>query len=345
MCSNRLYNYLLLLTTITLLMAACSRNDDGLLTSDGNSQKEEIRFNVSTVRVTEGTRAVTYDIAEDLQKELSLTCSAYDADDIGINYEASIDKDAVTPVETSGVLWKDKSWLFTPSHYWPESVDLDFFAYMPATPPTYIYDMSDNVSSVSYLTARTPEFQCKSLPVVFDITSTPDATKEFICALTNGQNKTANAAEGVDLMFQHPFARINFKFSDATGNQVSVTQVKISSIKNNGSCTFNGGDVPQTFAWAPSGDATEFSVTGNLTNPVLSGSKRTDGPYLVMPQTFASTVTFTVTAVWDDWSDATRELTETVTIGPWEPGHSYTYTMTLYEHALKVDATNFTEQW
>lgn len=343
MCSNRLYNYLLLLTTITLLMAACSRNDDGLLTSDGNSQKEEIRFNVSTVRVTEGTRAVTYDIAEDLQKERSLTCSAYTENTTTVDPDANVDKGSADV--TTSVDWYDNSWLFNPSHYWPESTNLDFFAYMPATPPTYIYDMSDNVSSVSYLTARTPQFQCKSLPVVFDITSTPDATKEFICALTNGQNKTANAAGGVDLMFRHPFARINFKFSDATGIQVRVTEVKISSIKNNGTCTFNGGVNPQTFTWVPSGVAAEFSVTGNLTNPVLSGSKRTDGPYLVMPQTFASTVTFTVTAVWDDWSDATRELTETVTIGPWVAGNSYTYTLTLFEHALKVDATNFTEQW
>jgi hypothetical protein len=318
-------------------MAACSRNDDGLQSPNANSGKVEIRFNVSTVRVTEGsTRAVTYDDAEDLQKELSLTCSAYTENTTTVDPYANVDKGSA--LVTTSVDWHDNSWLFNPSHYWPESTNLDFYAYMPATPPTYI-------NAMSYSTARTPQFQCNSLPVNIDITSTPDATKEFICALTTGQNKTANAAEGVKLMFHHPFARIFFKFSDATGNQVSVTQVKISSIKNNGSCTFYGGAVSQTFAWVPSGDAAEFSVTGNLTKPVLSGSKRIDGPYLVMPQSFASTVTFTVKARWNDWSDTERELTETETISSWEPGHSYTYTLTLYEHALKVDNDNFTEQW
>jgi hypothetical protein len=309
------------------LLAACSTDDD--IIDNGGGGATEIRLNADCWRVMEATRAVTYDSDAQLQAS-RFACYAYE------------DGTTTQYISGSTVSYSDSQWTFDDGkHYWPASGALNFFAYMPANlSGTYCtfdptaYDASDNADGYS---DDSPRIVCTDLPVSFTVGS--DNTQEPIFAYTAdqdkfGTNSTLQPTPGyVGLTFKHPFARVCFKLSEASGTHVTVNSVTVSGIKNNGTCTFDGS----TITWIPTGDAT---------NLVISGTPATgDDCYLVIPQTFASNITFTVNATWTDWSNVTKNVSASVNVGSWVAGYSYTYTLTLDKFALTVDAEKFTEQW
>lgn len=308
------------------LLAACSTDDNGI---DNGGGATEIRLNADSWRVMEATRAVTYDSDADLQDD-AFKCYAYE------------DGTTTQYISGSTVSYSDSQWTFDDGkHYWPASGALNFFAYMPASltntccdfDPT-AYDSSSNPDGYSDGTVR---ITCTSLPV--SITAGNDNTQELILAYTEdqdkfGTNSTLQPTPGyVGLTFKHPFARVCFKQSEANSSNVTINSVTVSGIKNNGTCTFDGS----TIVWTPSGDATALTVSGT---PATGNDF-----YLVMPQTFASNLTFTVNATWTDWSNVTKNVSASVNVGSWVAGYSYTYTLTLDKFALTVDAQKFTEQW
>ncbi len=305
------------------LLAACSTDDDGI---DNGGGATEIRLNADCWQVMKGTRAATFDNATQLQDETGgFMCCVYDYGTTTPYF------DAVSVIYDN----EEDAWKFQDGkHYWPATGALDFFAYMPATLPSYITDVSDVAGQVTY-TSGNPQFKCVSLPVT---NAGQDGIKEFIFAMAANQDKTHQGATGVALNFMHPFARVCFKQSEANSSNVKINSVTVSGIKNNGTCTFDGS----TIVWTPSGDATALTVSGiPATNTPATGNDF----YLVVPQTFASNITFTVNATWTDWSNVTKDVSATVNVGSWVAGYSYTYTLTLDKFALTVDAEKFTEQW
>lgn len=320
-----------IVTLATALLAACSSDD---VTDNGGGGATEICLNADSWRVMEATRAVTYDSDAQLQAS-SFACYAYE------------DGTTTQYISGSKVSYSDSQWTFDDGkHYWPASGALNFFAYMPAnlsgthcTFDPMAYDASDNADGYS---DDSPRIVCTDLPVSFTVGS--DDTQELIFAYTAdqdkfGTNSTLQPTPGyVGLTFKHPFARVCFKLSEASGTHVTVNSVTVSGIKNNGTCTFDGS----TIVWTPSGDATALTVSGiPATNTPATGNDF----YLVVPQTFASNITFTVNATWTDWSNVTKNVSATVNVGSWVAGYSYTYTLTLDKFALTVDAEKFTEQW
>lgn len=311
-----------LLLSAVLLLAGCSSSDSEQQEKGGGSQPE-IRLTADSWQVMSGTRATTFDNAAALQEEGTFTCYAY-------NHGTST---VYEPVNNKTATWNSSYWSIEGRPTWPESGDLDFFAYMPAnmtnthcTFDSTPYNAETNPDGYS---ENMPRIVCTTLPV--EITVGEDNTKELIYAYVANQNKD-NAGSGVTLTFKHPFARVYFKKGDGlTG--VTINSVTIAGIKNNGSCTFDG----TTTSWTPSGEAT---------NLVVSGSPATgDTPYLVLPQTFDSNLTFTVNATWTSWSNVTKNVSTTVAVGTWAPGTSYTYTFNLKGEVLIVDTQKYTEQW
>ena len=267
----------------------------------------------------EGTRATTYDNAEALQSETSgFTCYMYDANTITKNAEITTNPDQVN--------WVDDNWVFANGpHRWPSSGDLDFFCYMPATPPSYITDMLDNESQVTYTTARNPQFKCKNLPMT---NAGQRSLKEFVFALALGQNKS-NAGSGVSLTFLHPFARIRFKLSEASGTNVKINSITL------------GGTYYKTADYSYDGSTSTWS---NHDNADAFGECDLDENYLVIPNNYGSR-TLTVNATWTEWSAVPEVVSANVDFD-WEAGHSYTYTLTLTDkNTLIVDTKKFTEQW
>jgi hypothetical protein len=152
--------------------------------------------------------------------------------------------------------------------------------------------------------------------------------KEFIYALTPDQSKAEQGASGVTMTFKHPFARVKFVLSSASGSNVKVNSITIPHLYTGATYTHNSG-------WAIWTGDESLEISGN---PATG-----DTYYLVVPNNYGSK-TFTVSATWTDWSSVTKNISADVTVN-WQAGRSYTYTLTLSKYALKVDIDKYTEQW
>lgn len=317
---------LLLAGGALLLAIGCSSDNS----NDVQVSNKDIHVNVDVWRMMEGTRATTFNNNPALQNEGSFKCYAYRGGT------------ATAYINGSNVNWVTDKWLFEEgNHRWP-SYDLDFFAYMPASLPDYI-------SAVNYA-AQNPTITCTNLPMT-SATQGADL-KEFVYALTTGQNEAAQGELGVTMKFVHPFARIDFKLS-ASHPDITINSITLKTLKNNGTCSFNG----TSSTWAPSGDATDFvmTLTGDAatfnnnpnTQPIggYAESAHTSIPILMIPQDWNGEIE--VNASWNDWGDTPVPHTVSTTIPAitWQPGYSYTYTFTISTDDLTVDVANYTEQW
>ena len=295
-----------LLLTAAILMAACS-SDDANDTPTPTNDNAEICFTVAPTTWYDATRATTYDNDAALQTEGNFTCFAYDAGTTTVNVTSNVNGITAT--------WNSSTWAFDEKHYWPLTGSLDFFAYMPATIPSYIKDNSDVASQITYA-AGNPQFKC-------ELPTDQSSVKEFIYAVIENQNKDTNSG-AVSLTFRHPFARI--KLVEGTiGTGVTVNEIRLTGINNSGSYTHSTG-------WSgQSGDAT-YTVAAFG-----------DTYYLVVPQNWAGDIEVDIS--WDNWGE-TADATLTTTVPTnWEAGHSYTYTFNVSKYALTVNIAKFTEQW
>lgn len=157
--------------------------------------------------------------------------------------------------------------------------------------------------------------------------------KEFIYALTTGQNKADQGASGVTMTFKHPFARVCFKLSAESGTNVTVNSITIPNLYTGGTFTHSSG-------WAsPTGD-TDLVISGNPAGNPATG----DSYYLVIPNNYG-TKTFSVNFTWKEWDEDHNTTFTTPLDINWQAGYSYTYKLTITKDDLKVDIEKFTEQW
>ena len=303
------------LVLAAILLSGCSGDDSPNHANNNNGKDSEIRLNADIWQVMDGTRVTTYDSQTDIQTEGSFKCTAYDVGTTTVNTTSN--------VNGSTASWNGSTaWEFAEKHYWPLTGDLDFFAYMPAIKPAYISDITYAVSG-SPAVPR-PHFTC-------DMTQTVE--KEFIYALATGQNRATNIT-GVNMTFQHPFARIYFQLSSSSGTAVKINSITISGddFYKKAKCTFNG----TTSTWSEKDNETKGSL----------GTLAINTPYIVIPKDYGSSKTITVNATWDEWSSFTTNVTSSPLSINWQAGYSYTYTFTLSKYALKVDVVDkYTEQW
>ena len=312
------YHYIKNIVMLATMMLAASCGSDGfddeLQNVTDNESPQEIRLKADVWRMMEGTRATTYDNQAALQTAGHFTCAVYQ------------ENTTTSYIDATTVDWNGSTaWEFTDGkHYWPMSGNLDFFAYMPATKPDYI-------SSITYAVSGDPAtphpyFVCANLPMTNDGQSS--SLKEFVYALTKGQSKAAQGASGVTMNFSHPFARVKFVLSAASGTNVKVNSITIPNL-------YTGGTYTDGTGWE--------SLTGDVSLAISGNPATGDTFYLVVPNNYG-TKTFTVNATWDDWSVVTKNVSADVTVN-WQAGYSYTYTFTLSKYALKVDVAKYTEQW
>lgn len=304
--------------TAALMMTGCSSDDGDTPQPPQPTPQEEklpITIKANVWQMMDGTRATTFDNTDSIQSEGHFFCTAYDAGTITVNTFSGVN---------SQVDWDNtvSKWTFADGvHRWPDSGSLDFFAYMPATQPTYI-------TAITYA-AGAPSFTC-------DMRRTVD--KEFIWALTTGQNKETNGRDGVTMTFKHPFARIYFQLSEESGTHIKINSITISGsdFYHTGTCTLSSDGTTSTSTWSNKGGAAAL------------GTLDIDTPYIVIPNDYGSnesTKTISVEAEWDDWSKVTKTITSSPLTINWQAGFSYTYTLTISKYGLKVDTSKYTEQW
>ena len=315
-----------------ILLVACS--DD--FENGSNSSNKEITFNTNVSSVITG-KAATFDSNTDLQTEGSFNCFAYSAETTDPYYDA-------TKVEYSA-----SAWHFTDgfTHYWPGISHLDFFAYMPTTKPAYI-------SSITYTTARQPQFVCTGLPTTI-VGQT--ALKEFVCAMAINKNQENSVPSGVSMQFKHPFAILKFKLDPASSSGVTINWVRIEAdedeghgIKTGGTCTIDG----TSSTWS-SQAAKDVFTWSSLTGDTYIEAKADESPYLVIPNDYSATkMRISVNATWAS-SISSKTETKTATVQNvekddnklmhWEAGYSYLFTLKLTDQ-LDVNTAKYTvEQW
>lgn len=302
-----------LLLAAVILLSGCS-NDDGTAAADDGA----IRFKTDVWQVMEGTRAAaTFDDDDDLQTAGTFSCAAY---------QSGTATAYISPWASVEYVSATTFWEFTGGkRYWPAEGSLDFFAYMPATKPSYIGAITYAVSGEPAVPA--PQFTCAALPLS---DTGQSSTKEFVYALTTGQSKAAQGSTGVTLNFKHPLARITLQWSAADHTGITINSITFKNIKNNGTCTIDGSTGNPS--WETSGSAADFTAAAM------------GGPFLVVPQTFTGdNVTVEVNATKEG---DTETFTATVATA-WAAGYSYTYSFTLNFKAkeLIVDTNEYTEQW
>lgn len=334
-----------LLTALLCLLSGCS--DDDTTPSDAAA---EIRVSTEIWQMMEGTRATTFDNDAAIQGEGAFTCTIYDENTTTEHFSAT---------QVDWVTTPDNHWAFHNVVYrWPVTESLDFFAYMPAEDNIATY--APYISAINYAVSGNPakpapQFTCANLPMT---NSGQSAIKEFIYALTVGQNRAGQGQSGVTMMFYHPFARIRFQLAASHPN-IIINSITFKGVKTGGTCTFSNTSetsMYNTSTWASLTGSADFVVTltgnaatfnNNPESPVpigdYTGGVHTGVDFIMVPQNWAGDIE--VNATWIDWGESIAHNVTTSVPTTWAPRYSYTYTFTITATDLKVDTSKFTEQW
>ncbi len=298
------------------LLTGCSSDDAS--ESPGQPKTTESKQEIQLLATGKPfTRATTIDDNTALQDQ-DLKISAYHH-----GTETAYLSDAKLHYASGWKFWSSSA---ETHYYWPAVgsklgditvSSLDFVGYCPYTQPDYITSLNYTYSGGITFTA--------------DMTKTHDI--EFIYAYLPNQTYTTQTSAGgaLPLTFQHPFARLYFQLSSASGTAVTVNSISIS-----------GTDIATTRSYTHSTSSTGWSsVSGSGT---LSGMSL-NTPYIVIPYSYGSK-TLTVNATWSEWGNEVRANVSANVAFNWAAGTSYTYTLTLSKYALKVEtASTYTEQW
>ena len=297
------------LCLLALLIAIASCSSDTSETPSGGNGKREIQVSVGLA-----TRANTFDSQASLDN--SFTLSAY-LTGTATPYFAQ------TPIVKEGA-----NWLFAANpQYWPAAVALDFVAWMPATPPNYIENLT--------YTAGELQFSCANLP------TTPEgqsSMKEFVCAILKEQSyehTNTYSPNGIGITLQHPFACIRLRWANAPYSHADITlnSITLKNLRTGGTCTFSG----TTATW------TDLTGSANFTTNTLQEYNDELTSFLVVPQDFAGEME--VNATWNVWGEPMTHTLRTTVADSWQAGQSYTYTFNITESDLVVNNEKFTEQW
>lgn len=226
-------------------------------------------------------------------------------------------------------------WPILGSDYIPAEGDpipvssLDFVGFCPFDKPEYI-------STPEYDPEEGASFTC-NMSDYMTLESQASMTEYLVAVLNEQTLATQTAASGaLPLVFKHPLAQVKFTITAASGTHVQINSIKIADLHTSGTCTYNG----TTMNWSNCSGSDSLKIVQEL----KIGGTTTTSSVAVLPDNYG-TKYLTVNATWDDWSDVTISDYGTDVSFNWEPGHAYTYNLTLDSIGLKVDSVKYTEQW
>jgi hypothetical protein len=313
--------YTALCLFVTLLAIACSKDGaDGNEVTNRNEAKKEIGLKTDVWKMAEATRAVIYN--NDRLKYNGFICTAYNSGTATPNTEADIIGTDVT--------WSDSRWTFDGGpRYWPTSGNLDFFAYSPRAIPGYI----TTGPTYSYSGGQKVSFTCQDLAMT---SYTQSGITEFVYAFAANKNRT-NAASGVSLQFQHPFALIKLQLA-ANHPDIYIHSITFQNVMNFGTYSNSNGwhteDVAKNLVW---------TINAEFDNNTTA--RQIGANYIVIPQGWTGGIVVNADCLYWGEKKNYSNLTTTVPTN-WQPGYSYTYTFNISPDDLKVGTTSqFTEQW
>ena len=346
---SQYFGFFAFLMAFACLFSGCSADD-----STPSEAADEICVNPEIWQMMKGTRATTFDNDAAIQSEGAFTCTIYDENTTTVHYSA-------TQVD-----WSTDHWEFHNVTYrWPVTDVLDFFAYMPAA--ATIATDAPYISAINYAVSGepakpAPQFTCAGMPMTSGGQST---IKEFVYALTIGQDREHQGESGVTMKFYHPFARIKMQLAESHPD-IIINSITFKGLKTGGTCTFGitqpnppaaQTSMYNTSTWSSQTGSSDFVVTltGNAatfndnpesTVPIggYAAGEHTGVDYIMVPQNWAGDIE--VNATWIDWGESIAHTVTASVPTTWVAGYSYTYTFTISETDLKVEITDkYTEQW
>ena len=317
---------------VASLLAGCYHDDDP---QPGVWEQSEISFNANVWGMKEGTRIGTIDDNSELQVEdIKIDAYYHDTETKYLDGK-TLHYDNVSEPK----VWKFWAAGAQEHYYWPfegsktaggaTASTLDFVGFCPyetAYIGTPTYNHSTGVS-----------FTC-DMSSYMTLASQSSMQEFLVSVLPNQTLATQTEAPGgaLPMVFKHPFALIKFTITEASGTNVQINSISIPGLNTIGTCTYDGS----TMTWGNYSGSATMTIEQVLKN---GGTIETSN-FLVIPNDYGSKY-LTVNATWDDWSNVTISDYGTDVYFNWEPGHIYTYNLTLDKLGLKVDIAKYTEQW
>ena len=211
--------------------------------------------------------------------------------------------------------------------YWPATGDLRFVVYAPADGWTYA---ETTTPATKTLTA--------TIPVGDEVPDYLYASEQPV------GNKTDNAA-GVDVDLKHAAAAVVLNFQGEK-DVVALTSVTLTGTIQSGTCNVDYTANPPTVVWNTTGaPSVQKEFLKDTDSPVAFSDSKPNQEYTtrVVPVTSqASTIVFNYTL---NGSPASYTI-DAATLGAWDPGKKYTYTISIGATEIKVNPTvlGYTEE-
>lgn len=290
-----------------LAITSCSQNEiDGI--DNEKSAKNLISFNSI---VKKGARAVVADLPK--LKTDGFNVYAYntgtDVAGTGALDKIIINKEKVS--YDSGTT----SWGSENDHYWPETDNLQFYAFYAPKSSSLVLD---NTATNKY-----PEIKD------YVINKAVAEQEDLLVAKVENATKT-NSSGQVTFTFSHALTQINFSVKPKTfkaGLTYTVTSMSISDVVNKGTYNYNTGWTPST-ATNDKDTYTIYSGTTNITeNKAVALNAE---PFMLLPQTANATITVNYTVTDSKGQTLYTGTDKTVaTQMAWVPNKNIRYTLEL----------------
>lgn len=228
-------------------------------------------------------------------------------------YSADGGSSVVKPFDGETVSKSGSDWTYSPLRYWVADAVYKFAASAPKADASF--DYNSNKLTIS------------------DYTVADDNADLIVAAYaTAGVTGKASSNDEVQFAFVHALSKVLFTFTSEWESEVEVTvsDIALSGVINKGTAEVTMGTTATEVAWTGT-DTGSYSYT-DLSGFDFSEANPTEAKYL-RPQTLG-TVTLTFTVKVDALPEGDNEKTVTVTlptetVGVWENGKVYNYTLTI----------------
>lgn len=197
-------------------------------------------------------------------------------------------------------------WGYNGTQYWIPGMKYNFYGVYPSYPQTSVNnETTATVTSDGTITVSN-----------FDCSKTGDAAVDLMTATAKGDG---DSPAPVAMEFKHQLSKVNI-VATVEGGNCTVNSVTFRGMATQGS--YNSSNQNQ---WTT--DATKGNFTSNVSKPLNTTGVDLLGNLLLIPQTvtdqFKISVNYTL-----DGETQTKEISLPTSIGQWEAGQSYKYTLT-----------------
>ena len=342
---------LLLAAAAAVAMSGCS-NDGNAPSVSANSGKA-LSFSTFVEKTTRGQNAV---LSTKYPVNGSFLTMAYNTGTNPLGATASLPYSF--NYMRNVVTYDGVNYNYYPTHYWPETDKLSFFAIHPADNNILKYTTPATLSTTASPTM--------GLPVVgFTVNKDPLAQADLMMAYAIDQTSTTSAGT-VNFAFLHQLTRIGFTAQlkqnyGAQGNYIRIDSIVISNVADSASFSFgNTGAITESTPAIRNRKSFTLQSLSNMKNSGYVTSTTADSvnlknSYLLMipadysgaaavaPQTGLATITVTYDVECADGSKATHTIIKTLnslTSGNvWSAGQAINYNMTISLTAITFTAS------